>query len=47
MENFNKLNSKILISKSKHIKEFNTKYEKKAYNCGRKTNYLIFEKNYV
>ena len=44
MENFNCKKSNFFNIESKVYKEFNTKYEKKAFEFGRKTNFLIFDK---
>ena len=43
-KNFDLINSNLFQSKIANTWNFNTKYEKKAINSGRKTNYLIFKK---
>ena len=45
-KNFDLINSNLLQSKIANTRNFNTKYEKKAIDSGRNTNYLIFKKKY-
>ena len=45
-KNFDLINSNLIQSKIANRKNFNTKYEKKAIDSGRNTNYLIFKKTY-
>ena len=45
-KNFDLINSNLIQSKIANTKNFNTKYEKKAIDSGRNTNYLIFKKTY-
>ena len=45
-KNFEFIKSNFFQSERKTTENFNTKYEKKALDFGRNTNYLIFKKNY-
>ena len=45
-KNFDLINSNLFQSKIANTRNFNTKYEKKAIDSGRNTNYLIFKKKY-
>ena len=44
--NFDLIKSNLFQSKITNTRNFNTKYEKKAIDSGRNTNYLIFKKKY-
>ena len=45
-KDFDLINSNLSQSKIANTRNFNTKYEKKAIDSGRNTNYLIFKKKY-
>jgi hypothetical protein len=45
-KNFDFINSNFFQSEINNKIKFNTKYEKKAIDSGRNTNYFIFKKKY-
>ncbi len=45
-KNFDLINSNLFQNEISNTRNFNTKYEKKAIDSGRNTNYLIFKKKY-